>query len=157
MWFLLILAVCDQHRIVIIMKLASVHQVSDAVDIHSTMYNFLPQLRCPWFICELELRSNQPSCQREVGLTIISKSALFNFLEGFFVANSSIAQMRMQITWLMFITGVVSLSSVIQLLADFLSCRLMLVCMSAIQKRAHESTSILLGSPFLDPSRTAPL
>ena len=56
----------------------------------------------------------------------------------------------------MFITGIVFLASVIQLLADFLSCRLMLVCVSAIQKRAHESISKLLGSPFLDPSRTAP-
>ena len=32
----------------------------------------------------------------------------------------------------------------------------MLVSVSAIQERAHESTSRLLGSPFLDPSRTAP-
>ena len=64
--------------------------------------------------------------------------------------------MRMQISWLVFPTGVVLLASVTQLFADFLSCRLMLVSVSAIQERAHESTSRLLGSPFLDPSRTAP-
>ena len=39
----------------------------------------------------------------------------------------------MQISWLVFRTGVVLLASVTQLFADFLSCRLMLVDVSAIQ------------------------
>ncbi len=62
----------------------------------------------------------------------------------------------MQISWLLFRTGVVLLASVTQLFADFFSCRLMLVSVSAIRERAHEFTSRLLRSPFLDPSRTAP-
>ena len=60
MWFHLILLICDQHRSLILLKLASVHQICNATDIHATISNFLPELLSPWFICCLLYTSPSP-------------------------------------------------------------------------------------------------